>query len=81
MYSSRTFIRTSGLITKLKKSALINDYENIIAYSEEFNQREVYANKSGLFQIHLGSLGISATSGKISLLLFSFKLGNIIPST
>ena len=81
MYSSRTFIRTSGLITEVKKSALINDYENIIAYSEESNQREVYANNSGLFQINFGGLGISATSGTILLLLFSFKLGNIIPST
>ena len=43
-----------GPIAEVKKSALINNYENIIAYSEETQQNEVYANKCGLFQIHLG---------------------------
>ena len=41
MQSSSTFIRTSGSILKVKKSPLINDYENIIAYSEESEQSEV----------------------------------------
>ena len=41
-----------------KKSALINDYENIIAYSK---WGVCDANKCGLFQIYLGGLGISAT--------------------
>ena len=41
MQSSSTFIRLSGLIPEVKKSALINDYENIIAYWEEFEQNEV----------------------------------------
>ena len=38
MQSSRTFIRISGLIPEVKKYAMINDYENIIAYSEESKQ-------------------------------------------
>ena len=37
---------------------MYNDYENIIAYSEESKQSEIYANKCGLFQIHLGGLGV-----------------------
>ena len=41
MQSSGTFIRISGLIPEVKKSALINDYKNIIAYSEESKQREM----------------------------------------
>ena len=57
MQSSSTFIRISGPIAEVKKSALINNYENIIAYSEESEQSEVYANKCGLFGIHLGGLG------------------------
>ena len=38
MQSSRAFIRISGLIPEVKKYAMINDYENIIAYSEESKQ-------------------------------------------
>ena len=37
-------MRTSGPIAELKKSALINNYENIMADSEESQQNEVYAN-------------------------------------
>ena len=87
MQSSSTFIRISVPIPEVKKSALINDYENIIAYSEEAVQSEVWANKCGLFQIHLGWGGGGGwTEGqchlrKIWLLLLSFKLGNSIPST
>ena len=36
-----TFIRISGPIQEAKKSALINDYENIIAYREKSEQSEV----------------------------------------
>ena len=35
-----TFIRTSGPVPEVKKSTLINNYENI-AYSEEYEQSEV----------------------------------------
>ena len=41
MQSSSTFIRISGPILEVKKSLLINDYENVIAYSEESKQSEV----------------------------------------
>ena len=41
MESSSAFIRISGLIREVKKSALINDYENIIAYSDESEQWEM----------------------------------------
>ena len=54
--------RISGPIVEVKKSALINDYENIIACSEESEQSKVLANKRGLFQIHLGDLRV--TPGK-----------------
>ena len=40
-YSSKS-IRILWLISEVKQSALINnDYENIIAYSEESEQREM----------------------------------------
>ena len=41
MQSSGTFITISGPIPEVKKYALINDYENIIAYSEESEKSEV----------------------------------------
>ena len=41
MQSSSTFIRISGPIPEVKKSTLINDYENIITYSDESEQSEV----------------------------------------
>ena len=62
--SSSTFIRISGPVLEVKKSSLINDYENIIGYSEESKQNEVLMNKCGLFPIHLVGLRISVTSGK-----------------
>ena len=36
MQSSGTFIRILGPISEVKKLSLINDNENIIAYSEEY---------------------------------------------
>ena len=36
--SSSTFIRILRPITEVKKNPLINEYENIIAYSEESEQ-------------------------------------------
>ena len=41
MQSLSTFIRLSGPIPEVKNSALINDYENIIAYWEESKESEV----------------------------------------
>ena len=37
--------------SKKKRSALINDWENVIAYWKESKQIEELANKLGLFQI------------------------------
>ena len=37
--SSSTFIRILGPITEVKKNPLINEYENIIAYWEESEQK------------------------------------------
>ena len=39
--SFSTFIRISGPIPEVEKSALINDYEIILAYCEEFKQSKV----------------------------------------
>ena len=41
MQSSSTFIRISGPFPEVKKSVLINDWENIIAYWEESEQCEM----------------------------------------
>ena len=73
-------IRISEPITEVKKSALINDCENIIAYSEEFQQSEVYANKCDLFQIHLGGLRINATSGKFDYFHYHLNLETVFPA-
>ena len=57
MQSSSTFTILSGPISMVKKSALANDYENIIVYWEESEQSKVWVvlNKFGntFFQIHL----------------------------
>ena len=41
MQSSSTFIAISGPIPEVKKSALINDWENVIAYWEGSEQSAV----------------------------------------
>ena len=41
MQSSTRFIRISEPFPEVKKSALINEYENNIAYSEESEQSQV----------------------------------------
>ena len=53
--TSGTFIRISVPILEVNKSALINDYENNISYSEESEQTEVWVHKCGLLQIQLFS--------------------------
>ena len=67
-------------IAEVKQSPLINDYENIIAYSEESKQSEVYANKCCLFQIHLRVLEISATSGKFDYFYSHLSLETVFPA-
>ena len=67
-------------IAEVKKSQLINDYENIIAYSEESKQSEVYVNKCDLFQKHLRVLEISATSGKLDYFYSHSSLETVFPA-
>ena len=59
----------------------MNDWENVIAYWEEIEQRDVQVNKCGLYQIHLEDSGVGATQGQFYYFLLSFKLGHSIPST
>ena len=54
------FIRISWSIPHVKKSALMNDWENIFAYWVESYQSEVWVNKCGLFQIQLEGGGLGA---------------------
>ena len=56
MQSSSTFMRISGPIMEVKKSAVINDWENI-SYWEEREQSKALENKFCLFQIQLRVLG------------------------
>ena len=66
---------------KSKKSALINDYENIVAYSEQFEQSEAVGEQVW-FVLNLiwGSEGWCRPR-KMWLILLWFKRGNSIPST
>ena len=80
MQSSSTFIRISGLIPEVKKSPLINDYEFILACWEESKQSQVYMNKCGLFQIHLGGLTVGATSGKFGCFYSYLSLETVFPA-
>ena len=59
---------------------MINDFENVIAYSQEFEQSEVYANKCGLLQMHLEDLGVSVTSGKFDYFYFRLSLETVFPA-
>ena len=56
MQSSNTFIKTSGRVTEVKKSVLINDWDNI-SHWEEPEQRNALKKKVCLLQILLGVLG------------------------
>ena len=56
MQSSNTFIKTSGRVTEVKKSVLINDWDNI-SYWEEPEQSKALKKKVCLLQILLGVLG------------------------
>ena len=55
MQSSSTFIRIAEPITTVKKSAVMNDWENI-SYWEEPEESKALENKCCLFQIQLGVL-------------------------
>ena len=92
MQFSSTFIRTSGPITEVKKSALINDWENI-AYWDKSQQSKALAKNLGLFQMQFGVWGVAQpqenftiftlieTETKLSYKyerFFSIKPGNLI---
>ena len=64
MQSSSTFMRISGPVTKVKKSTVINDWENI-SYWKKPEQSKALENKFFLFQIELTVLGGVATLEKI----------------
>ena len=81
MQSSSAFIRISVPIPKARKCALINDYENTVAYSEQSEQSEMWMNKCGLFLNLFGGSECRYHLMKIWLVLLSFKFGNGILST
>ena len=57
MQSSRTLIKISEPIPEVRKTALINDWLNTMAYWEESEQGKVLVNKFGLFSAQLMGLG------------------------
>ena len=66
MQSSRTFIKISGPIPEVRKTALINDWLNTMAYWEESEQGKVLVNKFGLFPAQLMGLGWDRLSAQLS---------------
>ena len=67
---------------KSKKSALINDYENIVAYSEQFEQSEAVGEQVRfVLNIFWGSEGWCHPRKMWLFLLSCNKLWNSIPST
>ena len=80
MPSLSPFIEISGPFAEVRKSALINDYENIIAYSEESEQSKLQANKCSLCQIHLGYLRVNATSRKLGSFYSHLSLEIVFPT-
>ena len=80
MPSLSPFIEMSGPFAEVRKSALINDYENIIAYSEESEQSKLQANKCSLCQIHLGYLRVNATSRKLGSFYSHLSLEIVFPT-
>ena len=81
MQSSNTFIRLSGPIPVVRSSALINDYENIIAYWGKIRAKwDVDKQMWFVPNIFGGSEGRCHTRKNL-LFLLSFKLRSSIPST
>ena len=66
MQSSRTFIKISQPIPEVRKTALINDWLNTMAYWEESEQGKVLVNKFGLFSAQLMGLGWDRLSAQLS---------------
>ena len=59
---------------------IINDYENIIAYSEESKQSGLEENKCGFFEIHVGGLKASVNSRKFDNFCFHLVLETVFPA-
>ena len=78
MQFSSTFIKLSGSVPEVKKSGLINDWENNFTYCKEFEQSEVLENKLSLFQIQLGGLGGSVTPEKFCSFSISLNCHKIV---
>ena len=66
MQSSRTLIKISEPIPEVRKTALINDLLNTMAYWEESEQGKVLVNKFGLFSAQLMGLGWDRLSAQPS---------------
>ena len=66
MQSSRTLIKISEPIPEVRKTALINDWLNTMAYWEESEQGKVLVNKFGLFSAQLMGLGWDRLSAQLS---------------
>ena len=66
MQSSRTFIKISEPIPEVRKTALINDWLNTMAYWEESEQGKALVNKFGLFSAQLMGLGWDRLSAQLS---------------
>ena len=66
MQSSRTFIKISEPIPEVRKTALISDWLNTMAYWEESEQGKVLVNKFGLFSAQLMGLGWERLSAQLS---------------
>ena len=80
MQSWSTFIRMSGPIPEVKNPTLINDYENIIAYSKESEQSEVLGKQVWFVPNTFGGLRVSLTSGKCGHFYFHLSLETIFPA-
>lgn len=52
-----------------KKTALINDWENIIAYREKSKQSEVLENKFSLFEKQLEGQGVQPQGNFVTVIL------------
>ena len=73
--SLSTFIRTSGPIPEMQKSALINDWQNLADL-----ESKALANKFGLSQIQLGGLGKSHNPRKFGNFFAHLNLETVFPA-
>ena len=72
-----TFIIISRSILKVRESVLINNWENIISYWEEFQQSKTLANNFGLFQIQLADLRAAQLQENFAIFTFIYALNSL----